>query len=71
MSHPGADDDPYVETASTRSPHFDDLPPHPGSPAGQVEFAGTLARRVGPGAVKALLVVLSLATVIVLVAALV
>jgi hypothetical protein len=48
-------DPEYVETEATSSPHFGDAEPHPSSPAGGVRLWGSLARRVGPAAIRALI----------------
>ena len=45
----------FVETQATSTPYFADAEPHPSSPAGGVQLWGSLARRVGPTALRALL----------------
>lgn len=48
-------DPEYVETQPTRDPHFDEAGPHPSSPAGQVQMWGAASRRVGPSAIRAVI----------------
>ena len=45
----------FVETQATSAPYFGEAEPHPSSPAGGVQLWGSLARRVGPRVVRALL----------------
>jgi hypothetical protein len=48
-------DDDYIENQATSTPHFDEAEPHPSSPAGGVALWGSFARRVGPAAIRSLL----------------
>jgi hypothetical protein len=45
----------FVETQATSTPYFSEAEPHPSSPAGGVQLWGSLARRVGPAGLRALL----------------
>lgn len=45
----------YIETQATSTPHFDEAEPHPSSPAGGVQLWGSFARRMGPAAIRVLL----------------
>jgi hypothetical protein len=47
--------DDYIETQATRTPHFDEAEPHPSSPAGGVALWGSFARRMGPTAIRSVL----------------
>ena len=49
-------DPDYTETASTRSPQFDDAVPHSATPAGEIYFAGAVARRLGPRIIRGVIV---------------
>ena len=49
------DPDP-VETAATRSPRFDDAVPNSSTPAGEIYFAGAVARRMGPTVIRAAII---------------
>ena len=48
-------DPEYLESEATTSPHFGEAEPHPSSPAGGVMLWGSLARRVGPAAIRSLI----------------
>ena len=48
-------DPEYVETEATSSPHFGEADRRPSSPAGGVMLWGSLARRVGPVAIRSVI----------------
>jgi hypothetical protein len=60
----------YIETQATSAPVFTSAEPHPSSPAGGVELWGSLARRLGPTAIRSLLLGGLIAATIALLAAL-
>jgi hypothetical protein len=61
-------DPDFVETQSTRDPHFVEPEPHPSSPAGQVQMWGTLSRRIGPVAIRSAILCALLGVVLLLIA---
>jgi hypothetical protein len=66
MTEPDPDGDD-VETATTRSPQFDEAVPHSSTPAGEIYFAGAVARRLGPTVIRAAIVGALVALTVVLV----